>query len=82
MIIELETTFITLTTTFKYDSSLTTKDVSTLQTDVLNDVIEYSSDSLEDFTGMFRYSEVLKTIDDDDASIYYQILQKLESINL
>ena len=34
VIIDPETTFITLTTTFKYDSSLTTKDVSTLQTNV------------------------------------------------
>ena len=58
VIIDPETTFITLTTTFKYDSSLTTKDVSTLQTDVLNAVIEYSSDSLEDFMNMFRYSDI------------------------
>ena len=73
VVIDPETTFITLTTTFKFDSSLTTKDVSTLQTDVLNAVIEYSSDSLEDFTGMFRYSEVLKTIDDADSSILSNI---------
>ena len=73
VIIDPETTFITLETTFKYDSSLTTKDVSTLQTDVLNAVIGYSSDSLEDFTGMFRYSEVLKTIDDADSSILSNI---------
>ena len=73
VIIDPETTFVTLTTTFKFDSSLTTKDVSTLETDVLNAVIEYSSDSLEDFTGMFRYSEALKIIDNADAAILSNI---------
>ena len=73
VIIDPETTFITLTTTFKYDSSLTTKDVSTLQTDVLDAVTIYNTESLEDFTGMFRYSEVLKRIDDADPSILSNI---------
>ena len=73
VIIDPETTFITLTTTFKYDSSLTTKDVSTLQTDVLNAISSYNSNTLENFTGMFRYSEVLKTIDDADTSILSNI---------
>ena len=73
VIIDPETTFITLETTFKYDSSLTTKDVSTLQTNVLNAVSSYNTSTLEDFTGMFRYSEVLKTIDDADSSILSNI---------
>ena len=73
VVIDPETTFITLTTTFKYDSSLTTKDVSTLQTNVLNAISSYNSSTLEDFTGMFRYSEALKTIDDADTSILSNI---------
>ena len=73
VIIDPETTFITLTTVFKFDSSLTTKDVSTLQTNVLNAVSSYNTSTLEDFTGMFRYSEVLKTIDDADSSILSNI---------
>ena len=73
VIIVPETTFITLTTTFKYDSSLTTKDVSTLQTNVLNAVSTYNTDTLEDFTGMFRYSAVGKTIDEADTSILSNI---------
>ena len=73
VIIDPETTFITLTTVFKFDSSLTTKDVSTLQTNVLNAVSSYNTSTLEDFTGMFRYSEVLKTIDDADTSILSNI---------
>ncbi len=73
VIIDPETTFITLTTTFKYDSSLTTKNVSTLQTNVINAISNYNTSTLEDFTGMFRYSEVLKTIDDADSSILSNI---------
>ena len=73
VIIDPEITYITLTTTFKFDSSLTTKDVSTLQTDVLDAVTVYNTESLEDFTGMFRYSEVLKRIDDADPSILSNI---------
>ena len=73
VIIDPETTFITLTTTFKYDSSATTKDISTLQTNVLSAIESYNTNTLENFTGMFRYSEVLKTIDDADTSILSNI---------
>ena len=73
VIIDPETTFITLTTTFKYDSSLTTKDVSTLQTNVLNAISNYNEDTLENFTGMFRYSAVGQVIDSADTSILSNI---------
>ena len=73
VIIDPETTFITLTTTFKYDSSLTTKDISTLQTNVLDAVSSYNIDTLEDFTGMFRYSAVGQIIDNADTSILSNI---------
>ena len=73
VIIDPETTYITLIVTFKYDSSLTTKDVSTLQTDVLNSITSYNTNTLEDFTGMFRYSAVTKTIDGADTSILSNI---------
>ena len=73
VIIDPETTFITLTTTFKYDSSATTKDVSTLETNVVEAITGYNTDTLENFTGMFRYSAVGKTIDDADSSILSNI---------
>ena len=73
VIIDPETTFINLTTTFKYDSSLTTKDVSTLQTNVLNAISNYNTDTLENFTGMFRYSAVGQVIDGADTSILSNI---------
>jgi len=73
VIIDPETTFIILETTFKYDSSLTTKDVSTLETNVINAISSYNTDTLENFTGVFRYSAVGKTIDDADTSILSNI---------
>jgi len=73
VIIDPETTFITLVTTFKYDSSLTTKDVSTLETNVLDAVSSYNTSTLEDFTGMFRYSAVGQVIDGADTSILSNI---------
>jgi len=73
VIIDPETTFITLTTTFKFDSNQTTKDISTLQTNVLNAISTYNTDTLENFTGMFRFSALSKVIDESDSSILSNI---------
>ena len=78
VIIDPETTFITITTNFKYNSGLTTKDISTLQTNVTDAISSYNTDTLEDFTGMFRYSAVTKTIDGADTSI----LSNITTINM
>jgi hypothetical protein len=73
VIIDPETTFITLTTTFKFDSNQTTKDISTIETNVINAISSYNTDTLENFTGMFRYSAVTKTIDEAESSILSNI---------
>jgi len=73
VIIDPETTFITLAVNFKYNSGLTTKDVTTLQTNVLNAVATYNNDTLEDFAGMFRYSQLLQTVNEADTSILSNI---------
>jgi hypothetical protein len=73
VIIDPETTFITLTVNFKYNSGLTTKDVTTLQTNVLTQITAYNNDTLEDFAGMFRYSQLLQTINEADTSILSNI---------
>ena len=73
VIIDPETTFIVLETTFKYNSGATTKDVSTIETNVLNAISSYNTDTLEDFTGMFRYSAITKTIDGAESSILSNI---------
>ena len=73
IIIDPETTFIILETTFKFNSGSTTKDVSTIETDVLNAITLYNTGTLEDFTGMFRYSALTKTIDEAESSILSNI---------
>ena len=73
VIINPETTYITLVTTFKFDSNQTTKDLSTLETDVINSITTYNINTLENFTGMFRYSALTKTIDESDTSILSNI---------
>ena len=73
VIIDPETTFITLSVNFRYNSGLTTKDVTTLQTNVLNAVAAYNNDTLEDFAGMFRYSQLLQTVNEADTSILSNI---------
>ena len=73
MIIDPETTFITLTTNFKFNSGATVKDVSTLQTNVTNAIATYNNDTLENFTGMFRHSQLTENINNADTSILSNI---------
>ena len=73
VIIDPETTFITLVVNFKYNSDATSKDVTTLQTNVLTKVATYNNDNLEDFAGMFRYSKLLESINSADTSILSNI---------
>jgi len=73
VIIDPETTFITLNTTFKYDTGATTKDVSTLETNVLTVISNYNANTLQDFTGVFRHSKLLENINNADTSILSNI---------
>ena len=73
VIIDPETTFITLVVNFRYNSGITTKDVSTLQTNVLTKIASYNNDTLEDFAGMFRYSKLIEAVNDADTSILSNI---------
>ncbi len=73
VIIDPETTFITLDTTFKYDTTATTKDSSTLATNVLAQISNYNNDTLKNFTGVFRHSKLLEAINAADTSILSNI---------
>ena len=73
VIIDPETTFITLVVNFKYNSGATTKDVTTLQTNVLTKIATYNNDELEDFAGMFRYSKLTEAVNAADTSILSNI---------
>ena len=72
-IIDPETTFIRLSTDFKYDSDKTTKDVTTLRTNIRNAIIEYNQDNLLNFTGVFRHSKLTEAINGADPSILSNI---------
>jgi len=72
-IIDPETTYITLATSFKYDSGKTVKDISTLQTNIANAIAVYNNETLENFTGMFRYSKLLEAVNNADTSILSNI---------
>ena len=73
VIIDPETTYITLVVNFKYNNGITTKDVTTLQTNVLTKIASYNNDELEDFAGMFRYSKLIEDINNADTSILSNI---------
>ena len=73
VIIDPETTFLTLNTNFKYDTGATTKDVSTLETNVLAAISNYNVDTLQDFVGVFRHSKLLEAVNGADTSILSNI---------
>ena len=58
---------LTLDTTFKYDTTATTKDSSTLATNVLSAITSYNNDTLQNFTGVFRHSKLLEAINGADT---------------
>ena len=62
-----------MTTDFKYDSDKTTKDISTLRTDISNVIALYNQENLQNFTGVFRYSQLLEDINNADTSILSNI---------
>ena len=73
VIIDPEITYLTINTNFKYDNGATTKDVSTLQTNVLSVISNYNNDTLKNFTGVFRHSKLLENINNADTSILSNI---------
>ena len=73
VIIDPEITYITLDINFKYDNGATSKDVSTLETNVLTVISNYNNDTLKNFTGVFRHSKLLENINNADSSILSNI---------
>ena len=72
-LVDPETTFIVLGVNFKYNSNLTTKDSTTLASEVTTALSNYSTNSLNNFVGVFRHSVVSGIIDDTDPSIVSNI---------
>jgi len=72
-IIDPEITKILLTTNVKYDEKATTKIADTLKSEVLTTLTNYSTNTLSQFDGVFRYSKVTGLIDATDSSILSNI---------
>ncbi len=69
VIVDPKTTFIFVTTRFKYDSSETTKDVSDLVSDVITTLQNFNTSELNKFDTVFRYSKVVALIDGTNKAI-------------
>ena len=64
-----------LNVNFKYNPNLTTKGSDYLQNNARNVIIAYNSASLQNFTGVFRHSNLLRQIDTSDPSILNSDIQ-------
>ena len=69
VIIDPEVTDIIMESVFQFNSSQTTKSRESLVTEVTNIISNYSTNTLNDFNKMFRYSELTGLIDNNDSSI-------------
>jgi len=69
VVVDPETTFIILGITFNYNSSATTLGKSTLETNVLSTLTDYSSSTLNTFNSPFRHSRLTGLVDDTNTAI-------------
>jgi len=68
-IIDAEFTFISLEVFFKYDSTRTSLSRKQLETQVVNSILNYNQNDLDQFGRVFRHSVLLSTIDDTSDAI-------------
>ena len=69
VVVDPETTFIILGVTFNYNSSATTLGKTTLESNVLTTLTDYSSSTLNTFNSPFRHSRLIGLIDDTNTAI-------------
>ena len=72
-IVDPETTSLVLTINAKYDKKGTSKTSQTLKSEITTAISNYSSNTLSQFDGVFRYSKLTGLIDDVDNSILSNI---------
>ena len=72
-IVDPETTSLLLTVNAKYNKNATTKTAETLKSEILDAIINYNTNTLQKFDGVFRYSKLTGLIDDVDTSILSNI---------
>ena len=69
VIIDPEITYIILDVYFKYNSNKTTKEKSTLVSNVTTTITDFNDSKLKSFNNVFRHSQLSSLIDDTDTSI-------------
>ena len=72
-IVDPEITKILLTSNIKFDEKTTTKTATTLKSDVTTTITNYSTNTLSQFDGVFRFSKLSSLIDATDNSILSNI---------
>ena len=73
VIIDPEITYIILDVYFKYNSNKTTKEKSTLVSNVTTTITDFNDNKLKSFNNVFRHSQLLSLIDNTDSSILNNI---------
>jgi len=69
VIVDPQITSILITSNIKYNTRLTSNSKETIQSNVINNIINYNDSTLQTFSGIFRYSKVVSLIDGTDSSI-------------
>ena len=73
VVVDPETIYIIVSSNFRYNATVTTKSSADLITLVNSTISNYSTGNLEKFDNMFRYSELIRLIDETDISILSNI---------
>ena len=61
--------YVTVNSTIKFDSTMTTKAADTIKASISNTIYNYGVDNLQNFANEFRYSPMVKKIDETEPSI-------------
>jgi len=61
--------YLKINSTVKYDSGMTTNSASTLKSTVTSSIVSYGLTQLKDFDKAFRYSNLIKKIDESEISV-------------
>tara|TARA_Y100000034_G_scaffold132201_1_gene194626 strand:+ start:3802 stop:5706 length:1905 start_codon:yes stop_codon:yes gene_type:complete len=69
VIIDPEITYVILNVSFKYNSNKTTKEKSTLESNVTTTISDFNDDKLKSFNNVLRHSQLSGLIDETDSSI-------------
>ena len=61
--------YVTIDSTVKYDSTNTTRDASSIKSLLTNTIYQYGQTELGLFADQFRYSPLIKKIDETESAI-------------